>query len=178
MSARGKDERPETPGQDGGEAAPELEALARRYLDLWQDQMSALAADPEFAQSWRKLLESMGAQAAAWQAQGLPRGGGLPDPMAVMQAMMSGMPQPGTEGGKDGNAGDDGVGNSRAGAKSGAAAAAQRSAPAATASGGGGDDLGRIAARLEQLEQRLAALEAKPSGKGGGARKRTRKPES
>jgi hypothetical protein len=25
----------------------ELEDLARRFLDLWQDQMSALAGDPE-----------------------------------------------------------------------------------------------------------------------------------
>ena len=47
----------------------DLEDLARRYLDLWQDQMSALAADKEFAEALTRLLTSMGrtgAGAAVW----------------------------------------------------------------------------------------------------------------
>ena len=30
---------------------PEIEELARRYLDLWQEQWSAMASDPESAQA-------------------------------------------------------------------------------------------------------------------------------
>src|SRR5258708_38260016 len=36
---------------------PDLETLARRYLDLWQDQVSALAADPEFTETIGRLLQ-------------------------------------------------------------------------------------------------------------------------
>ena len=38
----------------------ELDELARRYLDLWQDQMSALAADPAYAEALGRLLGAMG----------------------------------------------------------------------------------------------------------------------
>src|SRR6516165_8516280 len=40
---------------------PDLEALARRYLDLWQDQATALAGDAELARQlgrWLGLLQS------------------------------------------------------------------------------------------------------------------------
>lgn len=36
---------------------PDLETLARRYLDLWQDQVSAVAADPEFTETLGRLLQ-------------------------------------------------------------------------------------------------------------------------
>jgi len=36
---------------------PDLETLARRYLDLWQDQVSALAADPEFTETLGRMLQ-------------------------------------------------------------------------------------------------------------------------
>src|SRR4051812_11677737 len=36
---------------------PTLETLARRYLDLWQDQVSALATDPEFTETVGRLLQ-------------------------------------------------------------------------------------------------------------------------
>ena len=40
---------------------PDIEALARRYLDLWQDQASALAGDAELARQlgrWLTLMQS------------------------------------------------------------------------------------------------------------------------
>jgi hypothetical protein len=37
-----------------------LDELARRYVELWQDQVSALAADPEFAEALGRLFNSMG----------------------------------------------------------------------------------------------------------------------
>jgi hypothetical protein len=37
---------------------PDIADLAKRYLDLWQDQMMALAADPDFAESVARLLSA------------------------------------------------------------------------------------------------------------------------
>src|SRR5215469_16769519 len=40
---------------------PDIEALARRYLDLWQDQATALAGDAELARQlgrWLSLMQS------------------------------------------------------------------------------------------------------------------------
>jgi hypothetical protein len=48
---------------------PDIEALARRYLDLWQDQASALAGDAELAGQlgrWLTLMQS--GMAHAFQA--------------------------------------------------------------------------------------------------------------
>src|SRR3546814_13168673 len=51
---------------------PDLEDLSRRYVDLWQDQVTALAADPEFAESVQKAMAGLGSAAsglpAAWSA--------------------------------------------------------------------------------------------------------------
>ena len=48
---------------------PDIEALARRYLDLWQDQASALAGDAELTRQlgrWLTLMQS--GMAHAFQA--------------------------------------------------------------------------------------------------------------
>jgi uncharacterized protein YceH (UPF0502 family) len=48
---------------------PDIEALARRYLDLWQDPASALAGDAELARQlgrWLTLMQS--GMAHAFQA--------------------------------------------------------------------------------------------------------------
>ena len=40
---------------------PDIEALARRYLDLWQDQATALAGDAELARQlgrWFSVMQS------------------------------------------------------------------------------------------------------------------------
>ncbi len=34
----------------------DLENLARRFLDLWQEQLAGMAADPEFAASAERIL--------------------------------------------------------------------------------------------------------------------------
>ncbi len=36
---------------------PTLDTLARLFLDLWQDQVSALAADPQTAEHWHRLVQ-------------------------------------------------------------------------------------------------------------------------
>jgi hypothetical protein len=38
----------------------DLDELARRYLDLWQDQMTALANDPEMAEAMEQMLRMLG----------------------------------------------------------------------------------------------------------------------
>src|SRR3546814_14301332 len=64
------DQPKQTPKDPDG---PDLEDLARRYVDLWQDQVTALDADPEFAESVQKALAGLGSAAsdlpAAWSAR-------------------------------------------------------------------------------------------------------------
>jgi hypothetical protein len=38
---------------------PELASLAKRYLDLWQEQLTAMAADPDLAESLARLLAGL-----------------------------------------------------------------------------------------------------------------------
>ncbi|MBK3778583.1 hypothetical protein GAY31_31640, partial [Azospirillum brasilense] len=44
---------------------PSLETLAQRYLDLWQEQWAACAADPEMADAAARLFQMMAQGAAA-----------------------------------------------------------------------------------------------------------------
>jgi hypothetical protein len=39
---------------------PDFAALAREYLDLWQDQLTAMAADPALAAQSARFFEAMG----------------------------------------------------------------------------------------------------------------------
>ena len=148
----------------GKTGAADLEDLARRFQDLWREQMAATAADPEFMEMMGKW---MGAFTAGMQPPTMP--GGIPgqpgmspmDPaawMAVLQAAMTGATAKGAAG-------------ERGAAKAGAA-------PAAAASGAGdvaGDQLER---RLADLEQRVARLEAGAGEKGDGPAKGTRRRKS
>ncbi|HVA14631.1 MAG TPA: hypothetical protein VNF99_15395 [Stellaceae bacterium] len=47
--------------------SPDLAALARRYVDLWQDQLTAMAADPALAESTARLLAAL--VPAGWPPQ-------------------------------------------------------------------------------------------------------------
>ena len=51
---------------------PDLESLARRYVELWQDQMVAAASDPELTESLTRVLRTAGggfaATAAGWRS--------------------------------------------------------------------------------------------------------------
>jgi len=154
----------------------ELEELARRYVDLWQDQMTALAADPDFAEAMQRVMASLGVTAA-----GLPAvWGAWPAAMASMLAAAQGAPPAGLQGAAGAKAGGpkkDGSTNGRREDVRGndGAAGSAGPAPAAAASDGGGADLGVIAERLAALEQRILALEGgtgrprrKPKAKTGG----------
>src|SRR5579859_6000968 len=51
---------------------PDLEALARRYVELWQDQIAATAVDPELTDGLARMMQLVGggfaAQAGLWQS--------------------------------------------------------------------------------------------------------------
>ncbi|WP_185961452.1 hypothetical protein [Telmatospirillum sp. J64-1] len=115
--------------------APDIRALAQRYLDLWQDQMTALAADPALADAMAKTLGLMGQSAALAAARGagmgVPRAAKTPEDKERSTAAGTGGAKP------------------EAGAP-----------PAAAASAGPDRDPDELARRVAELEQRVARLEA------------------
>lgn len=118
---------------------PDLKALAERYLDLWEEQFSAAAADPALA-----------AAMAAW--------------LAPWRALAAGaMP-----GGKAGPTSHERTPGSGTKARGRTAAETAGPAAAGAAPGDGGRGLERIVEQLDRIERRLDALERKRAGKGGG----------
>jgi len=64
---------------------PDIEALARRYLDLWQDQATALAGDAELARQlgrWFSVMQSGMANAFQNAASSTSGSAGKPAPGA------------------------------------------------------------------------------------------------
>ena len=53
---------------DGMSERPDLQALARQYMDLWQTQLEGLAGDREVAETMARTLELMSAGPAALAA--------------------------------------------------------------------------------------------------------------
>jgi hypothetical protein len=156
----------------------ELEQLAQRYLDLWQDQVSALAADGEFTDMMGRLTAALGPAAAAapwalWPAMlgamtpGAGAGANWPPFFAGGGVSGAGRPE---------EHGDKATAPGAAAASGRTAGAAPGAAAAAAAPLGGGPDLGELARRLAALEERIAALEAGPgtarTGPRGGSKGR------
>ena len=148
---------------------PDLETLARRYVELWQDQIAAAAADPELTEALVRMMQLMGgglaASTALWQnlwagttsRQAAPQGGG---------EFGSGAFGPGSMYGHDG---------SRHYPTSWASPATPGPAPAAGASDVGGVDLAQLDARLAVLEKRLAAVETGTRAARRSPRRRARR---
>lgn len=155
----GKD-RPKT-------GATDLEGLAKRFQDLWQEQLAATAADPEFMEmmgKWMGALAGGGARPPATPAGVAP---GPMDPaawMAAMQQVMAAGRGAGKEEADDASAG-------KGGSKAGAAAAAP-------ASGVGDVAGGELEHRLADLERRVERLEAGLGAKGKRAPARSRRRKS
>ena len=110
----------------------DLDQLAGRFIDLWQDQMAAMAGDPELARLLRRLI-------GLWGLGAGPLAGA---PFAVAPDG-PGPAGPGHEPGRDGH--------------SAASAGAEAARPASGDARAVFVELGR---RLDALEARLARLEA------------------
>ncbi len=127
-------------------AAPDVEALAKRFLDLWQEQVAASVADPALADWLARFLAAPGTAG--------PTAGPTVGPMAGSTSGMT----------------------PDAAAFADVFAAMARRSPAAAAPCGAGDDrVDELAGRLAECEKRLAALERGARSAGGTSRKRPRK---
>ncbi len=122
----------------------DLDQLAERFVDLWQDQMGAMAGDPELARLMRRML-------GLW---GLGGGSFAAAPFAV--APDAGAP----------------AGRSHETGRNGNAAQAPGAEAARPAPGDAGAVLVELVRRLGALEERLARLEA--GGKGSRPRPRAK----
>lgn len=55
-------------------APPDLASLAKRYVDLWQDQLIAMAADPDLASMFARVVGELSPTAA--DGRGRPQAAG------------------------------------------------------------------------------------------------------
>jgi hypothetical protein len=143
---------------------PNLDELAKRYLDLWQDQIAAVSADPEVART-------LGRYAQLWATLG-PAG-------------FAGIWAAAAEGLKGAGAGANVMADGPFAEffKHAAGSAADRTAPAGAARGDRGDELAELRRRLAVLEERVARSGApagagvapEPARTGAKPRKRARK---
>lgn len=143
---------------------PDLSSLARDWIELWQSEFAALAADPETAETWSRLA-ALWAGAAASGIAAMPRGArderNAPFPGAWPLSWPASWPPAAPW-------------PAPAAAAPDAGGPAPRRDPARHAgSDAGGDDarvLQRVLDRLDAIEQRLATMEraALEQRDGGG----------
>jgi hypothetical protein len=157
MAEKGR-QNPENHGPD-----PSVEGLARRLMDLWQEQMAAIAADPD-------LMRQMGLMMSASPLPAMMQG--------ILQGMLAGAPQAGVSpvdtapGAKPGAAPNPGPNPFEWWKSDGSqtrlqgdrpqdgepAGGASRPTAAAAASRPGGGELAELRRRLAGLETRLQEL--------------------
>src|SRR5258708_10314093 len=127
---------------------PDLPTLAKRYVELWQDYLTAAAADPDLADSLARLLAAVGTVAALSPWQAWQRAATTPhaNDEAARQTTAPAAPA--------------GRGREERNRTARRAAAAARAAPAASPSDERDDGLAEFARRLAHLDERLAAIEA------------------
>ncbi len=144
---------------------PDLEHLAKRYLDLWQDQLAGMASDVDIQETIARTIELMNASGAAFasMAQSAMEDGSLAETFAKTAEGIT----PNRPGCED-NDRHEKPSQEKAGDKSGARASPGTKAPA-TPPSAANPDINELTSRIAALEERIAALEA-------GAKKRSRKP--
>ena len=146
---------------------PDLDALARNYLDLWQAQLTALADDEELAELTARAIDLMNSGATALLAAVAP---------ATTAPEAPGAGARDREARGRGRAADDETPTGRTDegcAKPGGAAS--RSPAASPPRRDPGDDVDELARRLALVEKRLAALETGTRGPGARTRRGPRR---
>tara|TARA_R110002124_G_scaffold80789_1_gene213631 strand:+ start:51705 stop:52250 length:546 start_codon:yes stop_codon:yes gene_type:complete len=130
---------------------PDLDQLAKQYLDLWQDHMQSMAADPKVTETMSQMTQMMTGSATAFAAlaqQAINAGKQPPTPSTSGPSTEPPTHEPSDDGPGATTPAPDGPGT-----------------PAPGAAHGGADlDMAELARRLDGIERRLAALE---SGTGG-----------
>lgn len=125
---------------------PDFAALAREYLDLWEDQLTAMAADPDLARQSARffdMLNTVGAQANPLVAANLA---------AMLRTPTGHRDEP-----LDATPAEDGA------------------AAAAAAPDDRDERLDQLARRVADLEKRIAGLEAERGGTRKKSSKGTRR---
>lgn len=154
----------------------DLEALARRYLDLWQDQMTAMASDPEFAEALERLLAVAGmpgsdGSASAGNASAGNASGDGASPLTAWtawpMAMLLTMAAMSRDAAQAGATPPDQPAAAQARGQDGQTAGTQA---ASGASDDGALDVDRLLRRLAVLEERVASLEAAGRADGSDGR--------
>ena len=159
-----------TEGRRDPPAPPDLAALARDWITLWQSELAALAADREAQEMSEAVLALWAGMAGSLLA-------------AAPRARAPGMEAPAPGFGLDPEPAAPDAPHERAHRRAGAAAPAGAAADPA-ASGPGDAALERLHRRLAELESRLAALEREPAAPGrrprrtGGGRAKPRRPSA
>jgi hypothetical protein len=126
-------------------------ALAERFLDLWQDQLGAIATDADLAELVARMWSQWLVGPAAW------RPAATEAPARPAARARSRAPQQSSQEADEPRAQTPGA------------------APAAAPSRDHGPDVGDLLARLGTLEKRLAALERPARVSRGPAERRTRR---
>jgi hypothetical protein len=146
---------------------PSLDDLARRYLDLWQEQWAALCSDPTMVDSVTRTMQAVGKSAMMLNPflNMPPAFGGTAGDRMPWQDLMAGL-WPATASDTKEEASKGGAGARTAG--EGKRIAAARAAPAGSASGDGADNLAQLGDRIAALEQQLNALASQPAPTGDG----------
>ena len=137
--------------------SPDFAALAREYLDLWEDQLAAMAADPTLAGQSARFFETMGSAEAAANPMATAQMAAMAQQFMTLAGLAAG-----------GNTSDGPTTPTPPNPAPG-------SAPAAAASDDGAQQLAELTSRLAALEERLDRLEAGGGGAGSGTKSKTGK---
>jgi hypothetical protein len=140
---------------------PDFAALAREYLDLWQDQLTAMAADPALAAQSARFFEAMGQAETAAGPQATAQ-------MAAMAQQFMTLAGLATGGKADDGAAQRATPEPARGPSRGAA-------PPAAAPDDSHQQLAELASRLAALEERLDRMETGSGGARGSAKSATGK---
>ncbi|WP_245838275.1 hypothetical protein [Niveispirillum lacus] len=142
---------------------PAMEDLAKRYLDLWQDQWAAVCADPTVADSMARTMTAFGQTALTINGMLEQTLGSAAAVNPWADLMTSLWPMPAAAKGAE----TDDQRQDKAGT-AGPETAAPGATPLRPASGDGDGDLAELAGRIAALERELATLA--PDGEGDGGK--------